>query len=55
MPAPVWVNVLGGPRPPKRYYFALAMDCARNSLNSLVSSREVLRARVPAALFPFST
>ena len=55
MPAPVWVNVSGGPRPPERYYFALSIDCLRNSLNSLVSSKEVLRARVPAALFPFST
>jgi 2-amino-4-hydroxy-6-hydroxymethyldihydropteridine diphosphokinase len=36
------------------FYFA-ATDCFLNSLNSLVNSKVALRARAPAALFPFTT
>lgn len=39
----------------KKYYLDASTDTLRNSLRSLVSSRADLRARVPAALLPFST
>lgn len=39
----------------KEGYFAAASEALRNSFISFSTSSEALRARVPAALFPFSS